>query len=61
VLLFFLILSICVVTNQGIGWVSNWTTLAISAWMVFRARREIAGIVRTARRLDRGGKGTNPP
>jgi hypothetical protein len=52
-LLFFAVLCVVVALAAGVGALESWTSGAIVAWMLFRARREIAAAWRRAERLDR--------
>ena len=54
-LLFFVMLALLVGVSSGWSAVFNWSALALFLWMLFRARDDIAGVLRDARRLDRGG------
>jgi hypothetical protein len=56
-LLFFTVLAALLVTAHGIQALFNWTALALLAWMLYRARQEIAAAWHTATRLDRIGPG----
>ncbi len=52
-LLFFIVLATIIAVSQGPSIIFNRSTLALIAWTIYRARRELAGIIRTAKRLDR--------
>jgi hypothetical protein len=52
-LLFFGVLALLLAMSQGFAALLNGTALALLAWMVFRARQELAVAWSAARRLDR--------
>ena len=56
-LLFFAVLAPLLCAAHGFSALLNWTTLGLLAWMLFRARREIAAAWNAASRLDRVGPG----
>jgi len=52
-LLFFVVLALLLAFSQGIASLLSWTSLALLAWNLFRARQELAAALTSARRLDR--------
>jgi hypothetical protein len=58
-LLFFVVLALLLGFSEGLSSVLNGTGLALLAWILFRARQELATALAAARRLDRTG--TEPP
>lgn len=56
-LLFFAVLAILLGLAEGLEPLLTWTSLALLAWMLFRARQEIVAAWSAAARLDR----TDPP
>jgi hypothetical protein len=56
-LLFLLVLSAIVVVTVGVSALENWTTLAVFAWTVFRARHELRSMLGAAHRIDRPAPG----
>jgi len=58
-LLFFVVLSLLLVFSEGLSSLLNWTALALLAWILYRARQELAKVLTAARRLDRPH--TGPP
>jgi hypothetical protein len=52
-LLFFVVLSVVLVMAEGWSGLAGWSALALLAFMVFKARRELAVAVKAATRLDR--------
>jgi phosphoserine phosphatase len=57
-LLFFTLLALLLGFASGASAVLNGTALALFAWNLFRARRELATTITAARRLDRNHKGS---
>ncbi len=54
-LLFFAVLTVLIALATGIGAVWTWSTAALLAWNLFRARHELVATLRNAVRLDRQG------
>jgi hypothetical protein len=52
-LLFFLVLALLLAISAGWTSLYSWTALALLAWNVFRARKDLATAWGAARRLDR--------
>lgn len=52
-LLFFVVLTVLVAFAVGIETVWTWSALALLAWNLFRARRELLAMLRSAERLDK--------
>ncbi|MBI1424902.1 MAG: hypothetical protein GC149_15755 [Gammaproteobacteria bacterium] len=53
-LLFFLILALLLGMTQGYASVLTGTALALLVWNIYRARKELAAMLKTVKRLDRG-------
>jgi hypothetical protein len=58
-LLFFVVLALLLGFSEGLMSLLNGTALALLAWILFRARQELATVLTAARRLDRTD--TEPP
>jgi len=58
-LLFFVVLALLLGFSEGLMSLLNGTALALLAWILFRARQELATVLTAARRLDRID--TEPP
>jgi len=58
-LLFFVVLALLLEFSEGLSSVLNGTGLALLAWNLFRARKELATALTAATRLDRTD--TRPP
>ena len=54
-LLFFLVLTVLIAVATGIATFWTWSTAALLAWNLFRARHELVVTLRNAVRLDRQG------
>jgi phosphoserine phosphatase len=54
-LMFFVVLALLLAFSQGVGLLVNGTAVALLAWNLFRARRELAQAWSGATRLDRPG------
>jgi uncharacterized membrane protein len=52
-LLFFVVLTVLIAFALGFSSVWTWSTAALLAWNVFRARHELLTMLLTASRLDR--------
>jgi hypothetical protein len=52
-LMFFVQLALLLALVQGSGLIANYTAPALLVWTVFRARRDLLQLIRTARRIDR--------
>jgi hypothetical protein len=52
-LLFFAVLTVLIALATGIGALWTWSTAALLAWMLFRARHELVVTLRGAVRIDR--------
>ncbi len=51
-LLFFILLSTLFAMALGIATILNWTAIALLGWNIFRARKELSAIIRSAMRID---------
>ncbi len=59
-MMFFVVLALLLGMSQGWALLLNWTALALLAWNIFRARKELLSALHAARRIDRPRTGTPP-
>jgi hypothetical protein len=52
-LMFFLVLALLFMMAVGVSVILNWTTALILSWNLFRARKELPDLLKSAKRIDK--------